>query len=1142
MFDDLNNDYELLDKVGEGGLCVIWKVRSRKSNQPYAFKQIKFRDDANFQALKSEYRFLKFHRHPGIIKAWEFYVLNSLPGFVMDYLPGHTLAIDCGKLNKRDLLNKIASILETANFVYHCGYIYNDYKPQNFVYDADGNLILIDFNLIGPRGEVNGKKSGTLGYLAPELITGQPASPASDIYSLGATFYELATGRMPFSAPNEGALIKLVTESIPDNPGTQNEFLNQTIMKMLALSPSDRPACPYEICKLLGLEDNLAKELKANITNYLFAGYRPYTREFVELILDDKSIKRPTVVVSGGKHEHQHFIDQVTDMLKLEHDTVMVYADPETSEINTADKPLKSVRIIDCQNILNDDIVNSAGSVSGKGICETAVILFAHSVDYRQYADRVGIFSLPDKADYILKNLTYCLKNYQVSNDFIEAMNTLAEGDSEVAITYIEYLLAAGYFEFGPGGWLESREFEESSVPPVLMEACRDALAQMTPKSAVILQWLAVLAYPVETSMLATLTEIGLAKLNPELKKLEIERWSKEQEGRYRIMGLAKQRAIYENIPPDIRQALHRQAAAWFIKNKPADIENLARHCFAAEDYFEALRYNYLAALKRHNDFDFKRAKEFIDIAEKVILSLGSDKRPVQLYLNIFILAGDIAKALADNSRAEDKYLAAVALAGEIDAKEPLATAYKNLGDLYRLQQKSSKSIKFSTTALKLYDIAHDLPHRAACLNNIGLAYWTSGKYEQALKYFEEALKANEELGNLAEQAKIYNNIGIIYDITGRANEVLDQFNLALDCAVKVKNLDLEAKFLGNIGFFFLNSGKPHKSLGYLKKGYEIAARTGNNHEQLNIMSNIALAYHKMGNFIKSAEANQQALEIAASLNHEMFQAQSSLLLVRDCLAMGNYKLAAEMLTRAKNICSSLSNPELLVEILHTNIELELKLGDFIIAGKLIDQLRDQPGMTHQQKLKTEFLQVKLAFCQNEVDAPGMAEDLLNKCENTDSIEITGLAILELSRFLLKLDKQDEVFLLLKKFQKLDINNTVINLECDLIKAELFLKRKEYNEALELISQIQQKANNSGCLPTLFECAVLRAMVFSDCRKESLMVKAVAQAQTILNSIENAYPENIDMKLITELPMIKMYNELADRTKAIALNSNRIAP
>jgi len=1142
MADDFNNDFELLNKVGEGGLSDIWKVRSRKSNKLYAFKQIKNSSEADLQAIRSEYRFLKFHQHPGIIKTYGFYVLNDLPGFIMDYIPGSTLADHSGKLNQEGLLKRTVEILEIVNFVYHCGYIYNDYKPQNFIHDVDGNLILIDFNLIQPRGEDSGKKSGTLGYLAPELMTGQPASTASDIYSLGATFYELATGRMPFSAPDEGALIKLVTESTPAEPNTPNESLNQTIMKMLALSPSARPAGPFEVGKLLGFEEKLTEAIKANLKSYLYAGYRPYAREFTRSILENAGANRPTMVVSGNKHEHQNFIDQIADLLKIENDSIAVRTEIESPEIESPEKSLMSLSLVDCQNIINDDIINLANIVSNRDSRRASNILFAYSIDYSRWADKIRVFSLPDRSDYTSRYVSYCLKDYQVSNDFIDRLNALAEGDSEVIFAYIEYLVANGYFEFGPGGWRESKEFEESVLPPVLKETCGDKLAQMTAELALILNWLAVLDYPVEKSIVAALTELDPDRLISELKKLQVKRWLNEAEGRYRISGRAKQRAIYENIPPDLRQSLHRQAADWLIENKPTDIENLARHYYAAEDYSEALRYNYRAALKHYDDFDFKRAKEFIEIAEKAIISLGSDSQSVQLNIDTYILAGDIAKALADNSRAEEKYLAAAAIAGEIDSKKSLATTYKNLGDLYRLQQKSSKSIKFSTTALKLYDITKDLPHQAACLNNIGLAYWTSGNYEQALRHFEKALKANEELGNLTEQAKTYNNIGIIYDITGRTNEVLGKFNLALDCAIKVKNPELEAKFLGNIGFFFLNSGKPNKSLDYLKKGYEIAGRIGNNHEQLNIMSNIALAYHKTGNFIKSAEANQSALEIAASLNHGMFQAQSSHLLGRDCIAMGNYKLAVEMLTRAKHICSSLSNPELLVEILHTNIELELKLGDFQTCGKLIDQLRDQPGMTHQQKLKTELLRVKLAFSQNGTGSLEMAENLLNKCEGTDFIEITGNAILEQSRFLLKFDRLDEVSTLLNRYLKLDINNTVINLEYDLIKAELFLKQREYNGSLDLIDQVQQKANDSGCLPILFETAVLRAMVFSGCRKDSLMAKAVAQAQAILRSIKNAYPDTKDKRLMTGLPIIKKYNELADKTEAMALGKNRIVP
>jgi len=1142
MVDDFNNDFELLNKVGEGGLSTIWKVRSRKSKQLYALKQIKNASNADLEAIKSEYSFLKFHQHPGVVKSYGFYSLDGLPGFVMDFLPGSTLADDCGKLDQEDLLKKITGILEIVNFVHHCGYIYNDYKPQNFVYDVDGNLILIDFNLIRSRGEETGKKSGTLGYLAPELMTGGPASMASDIYSLGATFYELTTGRMPFSAPDEGALIKQMTESTPVKPETSNELLNQAIMKMLTLSPTARPANPFEVSELLGLKDKFIEAVKNNITSYLFAGYRPYTKEFVKTILESKSDNRPTVVVSGNKHEHRNFIDQVTSLLKIKDDSITVHTDIENLQVESPEESLTALSLIDCQNILSDDIINLANNVSDRNSRRVPNILFAYSIDFSRYADKISIFSLPDKSDYTSKYANYLLKDYQVSSDFIDKLKALAECDSEVIFAYIEYLLTGGYFEFGPKGWRESRELEESLLPPKLREAYGDKLLQMPEDLASILKWLAILDYPVENLTLTAITGLEPDKLIVELNKLQIEGWLRKHESRYRISGRAKQRAIYENIPPDHRQSLHRRAADWFNKNKPDDIENLARHFSEAQDFADALRYNYLAALKRYDDFDFKSANEFIEIAEKAIAGLGFDKQLVQLYIDTFILAGDIAKALADNSRAEDKYLAAVAIAKKIDSKESLATAYKNLGDLYRLQQKSSKSIKFSTTALRLYNITKDLPHQAACLNNIGLAYWTSGNYEQALKHFEEALQANEELGNLSEQAKIYNNIGIIYDITGRTNEVLDKFNLALDCAVKVKNPDLEAKFLGNIGFFFLNSGKPHKSLDYLKKGYEIAGRIGNAHEQLNIMSNIALAYHKTGNFIKSAEANQNALEIATSLNHEMFQAQSSHLLARDCIAMGNYRLAMDMLARAQNICSSLSNPELFVEILQTKIELELKLGDFLTCCKLIDQLGDQPAMTHQQKLKTELLRVKLAYYRNETDTMEKAEYLLNKCENTDFIEIKGPAILEQSRFLLKLGKLNEVSTLLNKYLKLDINNTVINLEYDLIKVELFLEQREYNEALDLIDQVRQRANSSGCLPILFETSVLQAGVFSDCRKESLMGKAVDQAQAILKSITSAYPDTKDKRLINELPIVKKLSKLTDKKEAEALNKNRIAP
>ncbi|MCP4580274.1 MAG: serine/threonine protein kinase, partial [candidate division Zixibacteria bacterium] len=440
MVVDLNNEFKLEKKIGEGGLCSIWETRHRDSNEVFAFKQIKEASEINLQAILDEYRFLKFHPHPGIVEVYDFNRIDNLLGIIMEYLPGPTLENDCGNLDDDTLLATLVGILEVVNFVHHCGYIYNDYKPQNFTYDSAGKLKLIDFNLIRPQDSQDGTRSGTFGYLAPELLTGSPVSVQSDIYSLGATFYELATGTLPFIAPDEGALIKMITEATPEKPKTSNEKLNHAIMMMLSLSPEDRPSNAFETAGLLGLEVELRAKVKTNYQIYLEAGFWPYSLELVNSIKDNQNTRRPVVVVSSNEHEHDGFIKDAAILAKLEFDSAEIlsgkqstpiadsnftvripsnkhnsvnsdkqsnrirgsgksdsgelspqYLKDEIRRFATDSRSAKRLHLVDCQSVFDESIAALIESYDSEKLKYDDLILFAHALDIDRYANHLHI-------------------------------------------------------------------------------------------------------------------------------------------------------------------------------------------------------------------------------------------------------------------------------------------------------------------------------------------------------------------------------------------------------------------------------------------------------------------------------------------------------------------------------------------------------------------------------------------------------------------------------------------------------------------------------------------------------------------------------------------------------------------------------
>lgn len=1186
MNEKFSNNYELLEKIGEGGLCIIWKIRQRKtangiaSGSLLAFKQLKEIAPDSLKAIKSEYRFLKFHKHPGIVEVFDFVDDPDLTGFTMEYLCGSTLQADCGKLRGKALQETILDILETALFVYHCGYLYNDYKPQNFVYDPKGKLKLIDFNLIQPLNEPSVKKSGTLGYLAPEILTGEKASPYSDIYSIGVTIYELVEGRMPFSALSEDELIKLITESSPEPPGSPHNSLNETIIRMLSVTASSRPANPYEVCRLLGIEKEVDNLVRTNWRFFLDSGCWPFAEKFIEALGGREDSGMPLVAVAGNEYENAGFYKDVVTLARIGFRDVRSMSiamaegntgidgllnlleegdkrSEESEELHHERNKVESPRalsqkrlfiasqagkqsgqngpvyLVNCQDEIIDDIVDIACAFNASAQTAPGIVLFTFAKDASDLKDRVQLYDLTNLPNRTATYLEKRLKRYRINKEFIDKIKDLSDGDPEIISEYLYYLLDKNILRYGPDGWETTRQFDDSVLPESIQKIYNHKLLALSDRSLTILQWLAVLNIAQTSKTLSELTGLKLPQTEEELRLLKKAGWLKEHQGLYFFSSKSMAKAVYCGLSSGCKLSMHRKAAEYIKINNPLDIDGLAFHFHSARNYSQALKYNYKAALKWFNNFNFGKANKFAGTAEEAFSLLGDDEKDLRLVFDTLLLSGDIAKALADNARAEQKYKAAVDMAKKINDLKALAEVYKNLGDLYRLQQEFTASIEYTDKALRLYRKNGDFPHQAACLNNLGLAMWTVGNYDDALENYEKALEINEKIGNLAAQSKINSNIGIIYDLTGRTSEVLRRFDKALKCARAVGDSQSETLVLNNIGFFYLNSGKPQKALECLLKGYKIAVSIGYAEQQLNIMSNIAQAHHKTGNFIKSAKANQKALDIAKTLRHKMYQAQASHLLASDCMAMGNYKLALQMLSQAGEIAASLSNNELVLDILLTGIELELLMGDLTRCKLLIGQLEKKQSLTKMQTMKKKLLEAKLTGLSGGIEAKRVYEKLADEAKKLDLREIAGSALVGLAELCLAENNVDEVERALQRFKDLEIQNTIICLDYNIALATLHYNRKRYDSALELIKAIKKTADDSGCLPFLFKVIILEADILFHCGKDSMFMKTMKQAKNIFSTLASVFPDERDIEGLKVLPSIKRFYLLADRPREI---------
>ena len=186
----------------------------------------------------------------------------------------------------------------------------------------------------------------------------------------------------------------------------------------------------------------------------------------------------------------------------------------------------------------------------------------------------------------------------------------------------------------------------------------------------------------------------------PLRNRLERGGWLKARNDKYCFANDSRSLTVHRNIDKNRRRQLHGEAAAYITKHSPGDIQALARHSAGAGDYSNAIRYFLQAAQQSFGGFDYKKARALITGAEDSLARLGENQRSDVMAIETFIMAGNIAKALAEYAEAEKKYRTAVDMAERSKPGSVLAGAYRCLADIHRLQQKSVESIEYSRKAL----------------------------------------------------------------------------------------------------------------------------------------------------------------------------------------------------------------------------------------------------------------------------------------------------------------------------------------------------------------------------------------------------------------------------------------------------------
>ena len=247
--------YELLGRLGEGGMGEVWKAYDPKLQRTVAIKVLHETDDASSRIL-AEARAASALNHNHICTIHEVGEFDGISFIVMEHVEGKPLSelIPSDGLPPESVIRYGTQIADALAHAHEHGIVHRDLKSANVVITPEAQVKLIDFGIAVPLPQVDAEAvtrtmespvssapAGTLAYMAPEVLNGQEATARSDIWSLGVLLYEMASGRLPFEGETPLDVVSAIAKETPKAlPSRVSAGLRGIVQRCLQKEPGSR--------------------------------------------------------------------------------------------------------------------------------------------------------------------------------------------------------------------------------------------------------------------------------------------------------------------------------------------------------------------------------------------------------------------------------------------------------------------------------------------------------------------------------------------------------------------------------------------------------------------------------------------------------------------------------------------------------------------------------------------------------------------------------------------------------------------------------------------------------------------------------------------------------------------------------------
>lgn len=259
----LNGRYQLLERIGTGGMSDVFRARDLMLERSIAIKVLHERysnDEAFRDRFRMEARAAANLSHPNIVTVHDFGYDQDQLFIVMEHIPGKdlkTILRQRGRYSIEEAIPLIVQACAGVGYAHRAGLVHCDIKPHNFIVTPDNRLKVTDFGIARALSTILPDERadvvwGSPQYFSPEQAVGEAPSPSSDVYSLGVVLYEVLTGALPFNAPTSEELARLHLEHYPIPPHEYIPDIPSALEEIVLKVLSKEPAARYRTADQLG--------------------------------------------------------------------------------------------------------------------------------------------------------------------------------------------------------------------------------------------------------------------------------------------------------------------------------------------------------------------------------------------------------------------------------------------------------------------------------------------------------------------------------------------------------------------------------------------------------------------------------------------------------------------------------------------------------------------------------------------------------------------------------------------------------------------------------------------------------------------------------------------------------------------------